>query len=73
MCFNGDARQSLEILRIRRRNDVHILRPSDHAPGVDREAAHQHEVNGSLGESAKKLIEGRLGQLRRAAPVNRIN
>jgi hypothetical protein len=73
MSFNRDLRQSPEVLRVWRYDDVHILRSSDHTPGVDREAPHEHEVNGSLGESAKKLIEGRFGQLRRAAPVNRIS
>lgn len=73
MSFNSDLRESLEILGTRRNHDVHILRPSDDPPGVYRKATHQNELDTCLGESAEKLVEGRLGQLRRAAPVNCIS
>lgn len=73
MCFNRDPCQSLEILGTWRNDDVHILRPSDDPPGVYRKATHQNELDICRGEPAEKLVEGRLGQLRRAAPVNRIS
>lgn len=73
MSFNGDLRESLEILGIRGNDNVHILRSADHSPGVHRKAAHQKELDIRLGESAEKLVEGWLGQLRRAAPVNCIS
>lgn len=73
MGFNGDPREALEILGAWSNDDVHILRPADNSPGVHRKAAHQNELDTRLGESAEKLVEGRLGQWWRAAPVNCIS
>jgi hypothetical protein len=71
--FNRDLGKSFEVLGIRANHDVHVLRSPDHPPGIDREAADQDEIDTRLRESAQNLIEGRRGQLERAAPVNRIN
>jgi hypothetical protein len=70
---DGDRRDPLEVLGIGRDHDVQVLCSPYHAPGVDGEAADQDELDACLGESTEKLIESRLGQLRRAAPVNRIS
>lgn len=71
--FDGDLGNPLEILGVWRNHDVHILRSSNDTPGVYRKAADENELGPRLGESVEELIEGWLGQLRRAAPVNRIS
>lgn len=73
MGFNCDLREAFEILGTWRNDDVHILRAPDDPPGVYRKATHQNELDTCLGEPAEKFVEGRFGQLRRAAPVNCIS
>jgi hypothetical protein len=36
--FDRDLGEPFEVLGIWRNHDVHILRSSDHSPGIDREA-----------------------------------
>lgn len=73
MSLDGDLGNALEVLGIRGNDDVHILRSPDNTPRVDGEATNENELDACFGESTEKLIEGRLGQVRRAAPVNRIS
>lgn len=73
MSRNGDLRDLLEIVGVGRDDDVYVLRASDNAPGVDGQATHQDKLDAGVVKPLEKLIEGRLGQARRAAPVNRIN
>lgn len=73
MRFDGSLRNSPEILGIWRNDDVYVFRASHDSPSIDCEATNQNELDTRLGEPAEKLIESRLGQLRRAAPVNRIS
>lgn len=73
MRLDGDFGDPFEILGVRCNDDIHVLRSSEDSPCVEGEATHEDELDACLGESAEKLIEGRLGQVRRAAPVNRIS
>ncbi len=73
MRLDSDLGDPLEILGVWRSHDVHVLRSTDDTPGIYREAADENELDARLGESTEKLIESRFGQLRRAAPVNRIS
>lgn len=68
-----DLCDPFEVRGVRRNHDVYVLCSSNYPPGVDRETADENELDTSRGESAQQLIEGRLGQLERAAPVNRIS
>ena len=73
MDLHRDLRDPFEVRRIRRNHHVDVLCSSNYPPGIDRETADENEFDPSLRESAQQLIEGRLGQLERAAPVNRIS
>lgn len=65
--------KALEVLGVRCDHDVEVLCASDNSPSIDCETTNQDEIDICLGEPAKKLIEGRLGQSWRAAPTNRIS
>ena len=71
--LDGNIGYPLEVLRVWCNDDIHVLRSADDSPSIDRKPADEDELDFCLREPAKKLIEGRLGQVRRAAPVNRIN
>ena len=73
--MNGDRHPSdaFEVLKIGSDDDVHVLRPSDDAPGIDGQAADQNKLNPRLSESTQELIESGVGQWRRAEPTNCIN
>lgn len=73
MGFNCNLGNAFEVLGMWGHDDVNVLRPSDYSPGIHRQAADEDELDACLGEPAKQLIKGRLGQLRWAAPVNRIS
>lgn len=73
MSADGDVRDPFEVVGTRRDDDVHVLRASDDTPSVDGEATHQDKLDACAVKPLKKLVEGRLGQVRRAAPVNRIS
>jgi hypothetical protein len=48
-----------------------VLGPAHHAPGVQRQAADQDELRSGLRQAPQQLVEGRLAQALRAAPLNR--
>lgn len=68
-----NLRKAFEVLNIRGDNDVYVLCPADHSPGVNGQPTYQHELDTCLREPAKELIEGRFGQCGRAAPTNCIS
>ena len=73
MRLDCDTGKPFVIVGIRRNDDVDILRSPDDAPRIDREATDEDELDTRLGESAKELVKGGLGQSRRAAPTNRMS
>lgn len=60
---NGKPGDTLEILRIRGDDNVHVLRPPDDAPGIDGKTTDQAKLHPRFREPAKKLIESWFGQL----------
>jgi hypothetical protein len=70
---SGNPSDTLEILRVRGNDNVHVLRPADDAPGIDGKTTDQNKLHLRLRESAQESIESRIGQWRRAEPTNRIN
>jgi len=70
---NRHSSDTLEVLRVRGDDDIHILRPADDAPSIDGKATNQNKLHLRFREPAQKLIESRFGQWRRAEPTNRIN
>lgn len=70
---NGNPGDTFEILRVGGDDNVHILRPADHAPGIEGETTDQNKLHLRFREPTQKLIESWFGQSERAEPVNRIN
>jgi hypothetical protein len=70
---NRHLSHALEVFGLWGDDDVHILGSTDDPPGVHGQTTHHDELNLRSCEASQKLIEGRLAQLVRAAPVNRIN
>jgi hypothetical protein len=66
----GDA---LEVVRVRGDDHIHVLRPTQDAPGVHGQPADYDELNACFAKARQKFVEGRLAQALRAAPVNRIS
>jgi hypothetical protein len=68
-----DLGHPLEVVDVRSDHDVYILCAAHDAPGIYRQPSDDYEFDVSFGEAPQQLVEGRLAQLPRAAPVNRIS
>ncbi len=70
---NRNVGNSLEVLDVWGDHDIDVLCASHDTPGVDRQAADDNEFDIRFGEAPQQLVESRLAQVRRAAPVKRIS
>jgi hypothetical protein len=73
ICGDGDTRHAFQVLDVRRNHDVDVLGSTYDAPRIDGKSSHYDELNLSCNQLPQQLVKGRLAQLLRAAPVNRMS
>jgi len=69
-CDLGDP---LEVLQIGREDDIDILGAPHHSPSANCQSTHYDELGACGCEPVQQLVESRLVQLLRAAPLKRIS
>jgi len=70
---NRNLGEAFQVLHLRRHYDIHILGASHYTPRIYCQTTHDDKLHIRRSEPSQELVECRLAQLLRAAPVNRIS